>query len=125
MTRLNMSIARRVKIIMQKYKIVRKSFNSFIISLFFVWLRDKNPFFDWADAFLFYFEFSIFSKLFFAFFLMIGSKYLNRMSSIRKRIKIPIFSKKKKISTITVHLLLTKTKSSPLMRTGQWIRSGF
>ena len=29
------------------------------------------------------------------FFLMLGSRYLNQMSSIRKRIKIPIFSKKK------------------------------
>ena len=30
----------------------------------------------------------------FRFFLIIGSRYLNRMGSIRKRIKIPIFSKK-------------------------------
>ena len=29
--------------------------------------RVKNPFFDWVDAILFYFEFSIFTKLFFAF----------------------------------------------------------
>ena len=31
-----------------------------IFSFLFVWLRVKNPFFDWADAFLFYLEFSTF-----------------------------------------------------------------
>ena len=49
-----------------------------------------------------------FLKIYFCFFLMIGSRYLNRMGSIQKRIKIPIFSKKK-ILAITVLLLLTKT----------------
>ena len=34
-------------------------------------------------------------NLFLIFFLMIGSRYLNRMGSIWKRNKIPIFSKKK------------------------------
>ena len=59
-------------------------------------MAGQKSFFDWVDAFFFYFEFSIFSKFIFDFFLMIGSRYLNRMGSIRKRIKIPIFSKKKK-----------------------------
>ena len=36
-----------------------------IFFVFFVWWRVKNPFFDRADAFLFYFEFSIFSKFIF------------------------------------------------------------
>ena len=40
---------------------------------------------------------------------MLGSRYLNRMGSIRRRIKIPIFSKRKKLLAITVLLLLTKT----------------
>ena len=30
---------------------------------------------------------------------MIGSKYLNQMGIIRKKIKVPIFSKKKKVSS--------------------------
>ena len=64
-----------------------------IFFVFFVWWRVKNPLSDWVDAFLFYFEFSIFSKFIFDFFLMIESRYLNRMGS--KRIKIHIFSKKK------------------------------
>ena len=54
----------------------------FSFSSFSLCLRVKNPFFDWADAFLFYFEFSMFSKFIFDFFLMIGSRYLNRMGSI-------------------------------------------
>ena len=36
-----------------------------------------------------------FLKIYFCFFLMIESRYFNRMGIIRKRIKIPIFSKKK------------------------------
>ena len=51
-----------------------------------------------------------FSQNLFLIFLMIGSRYLNRVDSIRKRIKIPIFSKqKKKFLAITVLVLLTKT----------------
>ena len=37
-------------------------------SLFIYVIGVKNSFFDWADAFLFYFEFWIFSKFIFAFF---------------------------------------------------------
>ena len=46
-----------------------------------------------------------FLKIVFRFFIMIGSRYLNRMGIIRKRIKIPIFSKKNFLA-ITVLLLL-------------------
>ena len=38
---------------------------------------------------------------------MIGSRYLNRMGSIRKRIKIPIFSKKK-VSTYHGSFVINK-----------------
>ena len=39
---------------------------------------------------------------------MIGSRYLNQMGSIRKRIKIPIFSKKKKVSSYHGSFVINK-----------------
>ena len=80
-----------------------------IFFVFLVWWRIKNPFFDWIYGFLFYFEFSIFSKFIFVFFLMIGPRYLNRIGSIRKSIKEPKFSKQNYFSSYHGSCVINKT----------------
>ena len=72
-------------------------------------MAGQNLFFDWADTFLFYFEFFIFSKFIFTFFSMIGLRYFNRLGIIRKRIKIPILSKKNYFSSYHGSFVINKT----------------
>ena len=81
------------------------------VLIFFVFLcygGSKIRFLIGPIRFCFISNFLLSLNFIFNFFLMIGLRYLNRMGSIRKRIKIPIFSKKK-ILAIMVLLLLTKT----------------
>ena len=84
-------------------------FNRMVLILFVfysVWGK-KIILYDSPIRFLFYFEFLIFEKFFFGILLMIGLKFMDRIGSIRMRIKKPKF-KKKKISSYHGSFVITK-----------------
>ena len=77
---------------------------------FFVWRWVKNPVLIVLMRFCFISNFRFSQNLVLLFFLMLGLRYFNRMNIIRKRIKIPIFYKKKnKNLAFTVLLLLRRS----------------
>ena len=76
--------------------------------IFFVFLCDNGSkiLFLLGQCVFVLFRIFYFLKTVFRFFLMIGSRYLNQMNSIQKRIKIPLF--KKKISSYHRSFVINK-----------------
>ena len=74
-------------------------FNRIVLIFVFLYcIGEENNFVWFTDSVFVLFRIFNFRNISFWIFLIIGLKYLNRIGSIRKRIKKPIFSKKKFLS---------------------------
>ena len=81
-----------------------------IFFVFFCVMAGQKSVF-WSGRYVFVlFPIFYFLKIYFLFFLIIESRYLNRMGSIQKRIKIAIFSKQK-VSSYHGSLVIYKNKN--------------